>query len=167
MSARDNLLDEYGRASSAPLGTLADLREKLDSLRADVLREGAALIEHGACDADWSATLAYCHGMRAAAALLTGAAEANPASTLTVFRASHDSIVMGLYTTAAEARAHCEGEERRSWPTGTSLAFDWIEDDEDGVAELVVAAGQNEESTTGYVVTALEVASKYDEEADE
>ncbi|MFE6408208.1 hypothetical protein ACFVOR_14880 [Streptomyces sp. NPDC057837] len=86
--------------------------------------------------------------------------------TLTVYRAEHESIVMGLYTTAAAAREHCEAEKRRAWPTGTALSFDWIEDEDDDVAELVVTAGQNEESTTGYVVTALEVASKYDEEAD-
>ncbi|MFF9205102.1 hypothetical protein ACF1AE_25440 [Streptomyces sp. NPDC014986] len=92
---------------------------------------------------------------------------ARETSPLTVYRASHDSIVMGLYLTAAEARKHCEAEERRSWPTGTTLAFDWIEDDEDGVAELTVVAGQNEESTTGYVVDTLEVAAAYDEEADE
>jgi hypothetical protein len=85
----------------------------------------------------------------------------------TAFRASHDSITFGLYTTAEAAREHCEAHERRSWPKGTTLAFDWIEDEEDGVAELVVTAGQNEESTTGYVVTALEVASKYDPDADE
>lgn len=85
----------------------------------------------------------------------------------TVFRASHDSIVMGLYTTAAVAREHCETEERHSWPAGTNLSFDWIEDEDDGVAELVVVAGQNEESATGYVVEALEVASKYDPEADQ
>jgi hypothetical protein len=86
---------------------------------------------------------------------------------LTVFRAQHDSIPMGLYTTAAEAREHCEDEERRSWPTGTNLSFDWIEDEDDGVAELVVVAGQNEESTTGHVVTALEVASKYDPDGED
>ncbi|MFJ8145988.1 hypothetical protein ACIQ6R_13040 [Streptomyces sp. NPDC096048] len=85
----------------------------------------------------------------------------------TVYRASHDSIPMGLYRTAAEARKHCETDERRSWLTGTTLSFDWIEDEEDGVAELVATAGQNEESTTNYVVEALEVASEYDPEADE
>jgi hypothetical protein len=90
-----------------------------------------------------------------------------PVPPLTVFRASHDSIVMGLYTTAAEARKHCEAEERRSWGAGHTLVFDWIEDDEDRVAELVVTAGQNEESTTGYVVEAREVASAYDPDADE
>ncbi len=105
-------------------------------------------------------------GFRSAALdLPVGApAEAPP---LTVFRASHDSIVMDLYTTATEARKHCEAEERRSWGAGHTLVFDWIEDDEDRVAELVVTAGQNEESTTGYVVEAVEVASAYDPDADE
>jgi hypothetical protein len=82
---------------------------------------------------------------------------------LTVFRASHDSIVMGLYTTAAEARKHCETLIGRDWP---NCNVDWLEDDEDGVAELTVWVG-GEERTTGYVVTGLEIASEYDEEADE
>jgi hypothetical protein len=98
---------------------------------------------------------------------VTVALREREAAPLTIFRAEHDSIVMGLYTTAAAARAHCEAEERRSWLTGTTLAFDWIEDEEDGVAELTVVAGQNEESVTGYVVTALEVSASYDEEADQ
>lgn len=91
------------------------------------------------------------------------------AAPTTFYRAEHpdSGITLGHYGTAAASRAHCEAEERRSWPTGTTLAFDWIEDEEDGVAELVVTAGQNEESTTGYIVTALEAPSEYDEEADE
>ncbi|WCN06008.1 hypothetical protein [Streptomyces sp. M92] len=97
--------------------------------------------------------------------LLTNLRAELEAAPRTVYRASHDSIPMGLYTTAAEARAHCEADERRSWMAGTTLSFDWIEDD--GGAELVVTAGQNEESTTNYVVEALEVAAKYDAEADE
>ncbi|MGW5123214.1 hypothetical protein ACWEQ7_03960 [Streptomyces sp. NPDC004069] len=88
---------------------------------------------------------------------------------LMVYRAEHpdSGITLGRYGTEAAARAHCEATERRSWPTGTSLSFDWIEDEEDGVAELVVVAGQNEESTTGYMVTALELASAYDPDGDE
>lgn len=86
---------------------------------------------------------------------------------LTIYYAEHDSILMGRYTTAAAARKHCETEERRSWPAGTNLAFNWIEDEEDGAAELTVVAGQNEESITGYVVSALTVASEYDGKADE
>ncbi|CAL9665670.1 hypothetical protein SUDANB145_07383 (plasmid) [Streptomyces sp. enrichment culture] len=82
---------------------------------------------------------------------------------LTVYRASHDSIPMGLYTTAAEARKHCETQTRRDIP-GASL--DWIEDDEGDVAELVAAFGEDERST-GFVVTALGVAARYDEGADQ
>ncbi|PNG19733.1 hypothetical protein [Streptomyces cahuitamycinicus] len=90
------------------------------------------------------------------------------AAPTTVYRAEHpdSGITLGHYGTDTAARAHCEATERRSWPTGTSLSFDWIEDEDDGVAELVVTAGQNEESTTGYIVTAIEVPSEYDEEAD-
>jgi len=91
-----------------------------------------------------------------------------------VFRAEHpdSGITLGHYSTEAAARAHCEVTERRSWPAGTTLSFAWIrdvlpEDEENGVAELVVTAGQNEESVTGYIVTALEVSSEYDAEADE
>ncbi|MFM9675821.1 hypothetical protein [Streptomyces brasiliscabiei] len=81
----------------------------------------------------------------------------------TAFRASHDSIVMGLYTTPAAAREHCEALVRREMPDNS---LDWIEDEEDGVAELTVWIG-GEETTTGYVVTALEVASAYDPDGDE
>ncbi|MFJ8110467.1 hypothetical protein [Streptomyces sp. NPDC096132] len=85
------------------------------------------------------------------------------AAPLAVFRAQHDSIVMGLYTTAAEARKHCETELRHEWPDSL---LDWIEDEEDGIAELVAESADGE-NPTGYVVTALEVAAVYDEGADE
>jgi hypothetical protein len=79
-----------------------------------------------------------------------------------VYRPTHDSIVMGLYLTAAEARKHCETEMRRDLPT---VVLDWIEDEEDDVAELVASVGEDER-VTGYVVDALEIAAEYDEEAD-
>ena len=37
MSARDDLLDEYGHADTAPLGTLSELKQKLDAYRVEVL----------------------------------------------------------------------------------------------------------------------------------
>jgi hypothetical protein len=40
-SVRDDLLDEYGRADAAPLGTLAEFRVKLDAFANEVLREDA------------------------------------------------------------------------------------------------------------------------------
>jgi hypothetical protein len=79
------------------------------------------------------------------------------------YRASHDSIVFGLYTTAAAAREHCETLLRREWPHQN---LDWIEDEEDGVAELVAWIG-GEECSSDYVVTELEIAATYDPDADE
>lgn len=76
----------------------------------------------------------------------------------------HRAQVNGTQTATGLAIA-LESAQLR--PAGTNLSFDWIEDEDDGVAELVVVAGQNEESATGYVVEALEVASKYDPEADQ
>lgn len=84
----------------------------------------------------------------------------------TAYRASHDSIVMGLYTTPAAARAHCEAEERRMWTNGETPVFDWVEDEEDGVFELVAKTGEFG-TATGYTVTPLDVDSEYDPEADQ
>ncbi|MBP5931861.1 hypothetical protein F3K39_28420 [Streptomyces sp. LBUM 1479] len=82
---------------------------------------------------------------------------------LTVFRASHDSIVMGLYTTRQAAYEHCEAYEMRD---DFVSPMSWNVD-EDGVAELVREHVPGLESATGYVVTPVEVASEYDEEANE
>ncbi|SDM47576.1 hypothetical protein SAMN04487981_101645 [Streptomyces sp. cf386] len=86
-----------------------------------------------------------------------------------VYRASHESIPMGLYTNRAAARAQCEAEERRTWSKGTALTFTWTPDDSDPLSpeELSVVEGPDEESMTGYVVTPVTVASEYDPEADE
>ncbi|MFD4787855.1 hypothetical protein ACFWN1_12535 [Streptomyces sp. NPDC058459] len=80
---------------------------------------------------------------------------------LTVYRADWSAFRLGTYTSAAAARKHCETHVKREIPGAT---LDWIEDD--GVAELTAAFGEDERST-GYTVTAVEVASEYDEEADE
>ncbi|MGA5506867.1 hypothetical protein [Streptomyces umbrinus] len=82
---------------------------------------------------------------------------------LTVYRASHDSIVLGRYRNKDAARLHCDTLMLREQPTAV---LDWIEDDEDGIDELVATVGRKE-IVTGYVVTALEIASEYDAEADE
>ncbi|MFG3085066.1 hypothetical protein [Streptomyces parvulus] len=83
----------------------------------------------------------------------------------TVYRAEHpdSGITLGHYSTAKAARDHCEAVERRAWST---FECDWIEDEEDGVSELVVMTADGEEPT-GYIVTALELDSEYDAEADE
>ncbi|MFJ8049871.1 hypothetical protein [Streptomyces luteogriseus] len=83
--------------------------------------------------------------------------------TLTVLRASWDSLILGHYTTEKAAREHCEKRALRDLP---SVSLDWIEDEEDRVAELVGSVGE-EERPLGYTVMAVDVASEYDEEADE
>lgn len=86
---------------------------------------------------------------------------------LTIYRASHDSIVMGLYTTREAAREHCETLMHREQPDAD---LNWYTDPTEGYEDapedlfMVIAGG---ESDTGYTVTALTVASEYDEEADE
>jgi len=99
-----------------------------------------------------------------AASLQARVAELKAAPT-TVYRASHDSIQMGLYLTAAAARAHCEAMERRAWAP-KAPSFDWIEDEEEGIAELTVFV-MGKEWQSGYVVTEVPVSAEYDEEADE
>lgn len=97
------------------------------------------------------------------------AEESDTSAELTVYRASHESIVMGLYTTREAARAHCEADERATRRGGTDgLTFAWVPDDSDPMSpeELCVFAGPDDEDTTGYIVTSLAVAAEYDPEAD-
>ena len=88
---------------------------------------------------------------------------------LTVYRAEHDSgMPLCTYTNLKAAQKHCESYVRREHPSGDVLVFDWIPDDEEDTAiwELVAQLGEDE-STTGYCVAVVDVASEYDEEADE
>lgn len=90
---------------------------------------------------------------------------------LTIYRASHDSIVAGLYTTADAARAHCEAKVRQEEPAGSIRHLSWWADDIGELAEYelhITPAGTVDLIRgTGYVVTPLEVASEYDAEAGE
>jgi hypothetical protein len=43
-AVRDELIDEYGRADTEPLGSVGDLRRRLDDYRSEVLREAADAI---------------------------------------------------------------------------------------------------------------------------
>jgi hypothetical protein len=211
MSALDELLDEYGRADTAPLGTLAELRQKLDAYRAEVIAEHratftmhdargiardhrrAVLREAIESFKSWTGPdgvpielLGMASVVERLEQLVIGGSgeKATPTSEyapadLTIYRASHDSIVMGLYTTAAEARKHCETLVRREYGETSKVHLWWREDEdtvdqpEDGEQELyehvksVGVTGPGWTHRTGYVVTPLTVASKFDEEADE
>jgi hypothetical protein len=85
-----------------------------------------------------------------------------PAPPLVVYRASHESIAMGRYTTVEAAREHCEADAHTD-PDLTGV-LNWLldEPDEDDSAEELTVGGV----ATGYVVTPLTVADAYDPEAD-
>lgn len=87
----------------------------------------------------------------------------------TVYRAEYESIPMGLYTTREAARKHCEAHARRD-AKGTALEWRVDEPSEDDSPEELWDLGdglEDEHFGTGYVVTPLEIATEYDEEADE
>ena len=166
-TAREGILNYLtGRALCSTPRPPAEAEGLVNAHRAEVLREAADFVgNNDDCDCGGCDT---CIPRKLAAELRRMASEAVPATDLTIYRASHDSIVMGIYTTATEARAHCVAEERRTWAKSENPVFDWIEDEEDGVAELVTVSEDGEtETVTGYVVTALTVASAYDPEADQ
>lgn len=96
-----------------------------------------------------------------------------------MFRAAHDSIVMGYYTSAAEARKHCETYVRREHAASTELQLWWREDEdtvdqpEFGEMELIertnskIVRGPGLTRPTGYFVTPIEVSAEFDAGADE
>ncbi|WP_405611189.1 hypothetical protein [Streptomyces sp. NBC_01508] len=80
MTAREDLLDAYGRAGTAPLGTMADLHQALAAIRAEALTEAAddllsACPEHGDSDEAWmDCPCEYADELRRTADLIAGGA---------------------------------------------------------------------------------------------
>ena len=72
---------------------------------------------------------------------------------------------LGWYGRPEAARAHCEAALSAEHPADVALVWGWIEDDEDGVAELVATIGKTEQPT-GYSVITLELPDEYDAGAD-
>lgn len=99
--------------------------------------------------------------------------EAAAAGDLTIYRASHDSIVIGHYTTAAVAREHCETYARREHHGTAELRLWWREDEdtvdqpEEGPAELIEHIGAGPVTPTGYLVIPVTAAAAYDADGDE
>ncbi|MFE0270848.1 hypothetical protein ACFWZY_01710 [Streptomyces sp. NPDC058992] len=110
------------------------------------------------------ATLALVDTLRAAGEKGTRASGEPTPSDLTIYRAEHESIVMGLYQTRAQARAHCEDLVRRE--VGDSVFLGWVPDESGDDVPEELCTGY-EIHCTGYVVTPLTVAAEYDREADE
>ncbi|MFJ3282485.1 hypothetical protein [Streptomyces halstedii] len=83
------------------------------------------------------------------------------------YRAEHEAIVVGRYTTAAEAQRHCEALVSREYPASAAVFFEWSVDEDDlAVLELDVRV-DGEHVSTGYTVTPVEVAAAFDPDADE
>jgi hypothetical protein len=92
-----------------------------------------------------------------------------------VYRAEHpdSGIVLGTYSNREAAVAHCESLARREGSTGL---VSWVPDDSDALSpeeltffDVEYCDGDDVpvQTCTGYVVTPLELASEYDEGADE
>ncbi|MEV7394900.1 hypothetical protein [Streptomyces sp. NPDC091215] len=93
------------------------------------------------------------------------------ASDLTVYRASHGSIVMGHYTSRQAAMDHVHGVLANEEGGDVTARVIWRADDPE-VDEpewecWLFDDDMSDDSPTGYVVTPLEVASAYDPDADE
>lgn len=86
---------------------------------------------------------------------------------LLFYRAEHDAIVVGRYTTAEEAQRHCEVLVSREYEETASVLFEWCVDDETPAGLELDAQVDGEHVSTGYTVTPLEVATAYDPDADE
>ncbi|MER5892361.1 hypothetical protein [Streptomyces sp. NPDC001876] len=86
------------------------------------------------------------------------------------YRAEHDSILVGRYTSVGEAQRHCEAFVSREYPESVTVTFDWPADQADdplAVVELAVQINGGASQPTGYTVTPLEVAAAFDPDADE
>lgn len=91
-----------------------------------------------------------------------------PDTGLTYYRASHESIVVGRYTTDAVARRRCESLLSDEHPDDAVLIFDWIGDDSDPYEpwELTVQIEGGDEQPTGYVVYPLRIEAEFDPDAE-
>jgi len=97
--------------------------------------------------------------------------EAAQPAEVTIYRASHDSIVMGLYTTRDAAQTHCEAKVRQEEPEGSIQHLSWWADDTGDQAEYELHITPADPGAlihgTGYVVKPLTVAAAYDPDGDE
>ncbi|MFE3378379.1 hypothetical protein [Streptomyces anulatus] len=138
--------------------TAARLLDGLDELGEAVVQEDLGEI---AAWADALASLAHIDDA-------LGVTDAQPAAAHTDYRAEHESIHVGHYTTEAEARRHCEALISDEHRADRTLVFDWIgdEDDLEEPRELTVRVDGGDETPTGYVVVPLAIAAAYDPDAE-
>jgi hypothetical protein len=168
MSARRHLIAALSEDSMGGIATLQDVdhaEQLVNAHRAEILREAAGIVLrafHGEPFLNYPPDFADL--LREKAAEKSSPAAADTAPALMIYRASHDSIVMGHYTTREEARKHCETVLRRE--IGDSVWIGWVPDHGGDDAEEELCFSE-EVLCSGYVVTPLEVAAAYDEDGDE
>ncbi|MFF5670315.1 hypothetical protein ACFY8S_09285 [Streptomyces hygroscopicus] len=183
MSARDKLLAEYGRADTAPLGTLAELRQKLDAIRTEALAEAKAEVvawlgkksrEYRATgkrqrEADAVSTMASKIDRGAVRLFLDEAGKVTPAGgeitqpaqPLTIYRARRvvgdRGAIIGHYRTREQAQARCIAALRDERPTLVpDVIVDWL--GVDGTEVLSVSTpAEPRPDVTDYVVTEITV----------
>ncbi|MEU2901309.1 hypothetical protein ABZ771_00200 [Streptomyces globisporus] len=99
-----------------------------------------------------------------------GITAAQPPPAHTVYRAEHETIHVGHYTTETAARRHCEALVSNEHPADRALLYTWAslgdEGDSDEPYELVVQVDGGPQEFTGYVVVPLDVAAAYDPHAE-
>ncbi|MFE3471154.1 hypothetical protein ACFXOI_05620 [Streptomyces bacillaris] len=85
----------------------------------------------------------------------------------TVYRAEHETIPLGTYTTEDAARAHAEAEQSLSYGPEHTVLFDWVRDEEDEeFSELTVEVDGGQPQFTGYVVVPVLAEATYDPDAE-
>jgi hypothetical protein len=86
---------------------------------------------------------------------------------LTVWRAAHDTIPLGLYLTRATAEEHCTTSWKRAVPGRPNVC--WVPDsgDEDAPADLCYPDDDHDVVCTGYTVEPVTIASAFDPDGEE
>lgn len=155
-------------------GELAMLRGVLGVVRS-IARHGDLVETEGV--RELRRIIAEHHADERAAYAEQGEKDTAPAATstsqpteLTIYRAAYEAehIPLGLYTTPAAAKAHCEAALSADYPQHVTVIHDWIRDDSDPEEpwELVAEINGNTEQPTGYAVYPITVVTEYDPEAD-
>jgi hypothetical protein len=196
MSARRQIIAALSEDSYGGIATLQDVQraeQLVDAHRAEVLAEIEARLAAMASEADRlaeamehagddSAPTMYAQytGLRrardevrriAARVGEKATATAATATPLTVYRASHDSIVMGHYTTRETAMDHVHAVLANEEGGDVTARVIWRADDPEADEPewecWLFDADMADDSPTGYLVTPVEVASEYEPEDDE
>lgn len=151
--------DEYRTAESI---TAAQVHATLALAAATVEQAAVAAIAADINSPDLDSWYPVTSGRQRAATQL----ETSPAAAY-VYRATWGTTPIGTYTNAAAAQAHCEADAVNHDDEPEGATYEWFGDayELDDPADLLVTKN-GAQTSTGYTVTRIEVATEYDPEAD-